>query len=383
MTSEKILIVDDDIDSLKLIGLMLQRHGYEVVAANAGEQAIAKATAEQPNLIILDVMMPDMDGYEVTRRLRAESATQSIPIIMFTAKTLIDDKVTGFEAGADDYLTKPTHPAELASRVRAILARNAGKTQSSSASAGNSVIGVLGVKGGIGTTTIAANMGAAMMQAGAKPIVADFCLGSGSLGLFLGYGQVSNMAMLLSKQATELNERVVESQITSHESGLKLLLASSRPKEALLDYTAETAIELINGLRKLANPTILDLGSSLNATTNRIIREVDHLLVIVEPNRVAVTMAREMFQTFESDNIPREKLNIAVLSRAQSSLQTPWQEIEQALGQEIRAIISAAPDLAFQSIEANTPMVLFRPNSITSSQLVKLAEDFRVRVSGE
>src|SRR5215207_5695946 len=121
--AEKILVVDDDLDSLKLIGLMLQRNGYEVIAANAGNQALARATSDHPDLIILDVMMPDMNGYEVSRRLRKNPNTQNIPIIMFTAKTLIDDKVAGFEAGADDYLTKPTHPAELASRVKAILAR--------------------------------------------------------------------------------------------------------------------------------------------------------------------------------------------------------------------------------------------------------------------
>ncbi|MBC8171064.1 MAG: response regulator, partial [Anaerolineae bacterium] len=110
--SEKILVVDDDIDSLKLIGLMLQRQGYEVIAANTGGQALARVHNDHPDLIILDVMMPDMNGYEVCKRLRTNPDTQSIPIIMFTAKTLIDDKVAGFEAGADDYLTKPTHPAE-------------------------------------------------------------------------------------------------------------------------------------------------------------------------------------------------------------------------------------------------------------------------------
>src|SRR5215468_2718038 len=160
--SDKILIVDDDIDSLKLIGLMLQRHGYEVVAANAGNQAITKASSEHPNLIILDVMMPDMDGYEVCRRLRANPDTKAIPIIMFTAKTLVDDKVAGFEAGADDYLTKPTHPAELASRVKAILLRSAAKRKG----AGDSgmAMGVLGVKGGVGTTMLATNIAAALSK---------------------------------------------------------------------------------------------------------------------------------------------------------------------------------------------------------------------------
>ena len=94
--AEKILVVDDDVDSLKLIGLMLQRQGYEVSSAGTGGQALSRAEAEQPNLIILDVMMPDMNGLDVCKRLRQNPRTARIPIIMFTAKTLIDDKVKGF-----------------------------------------------------------------------------------------------------------------------------------------------------------------------------------------------------------------------------------------------------------------------------------------------
>ena len=384
---EKILIVDDDIDSLKLIGLMLQRHGYEVVAANAGNQAVSKAISEKPSLIILDVMMPDMDGYEVTRRLRADVKTQNIPIIMFTAKSLIEDKVVGFEAGADDYLTKPTHPAELASRVKAILARNTTKASEGGdgdeeASGSKSrVIGVLGVKGGVGTTTIAINLGAALMEAKENPILADFCLGSGSMGLFLGHGQVSGMANLLSKSPNEINRRTIDGQIMTHQTGLRLLLSSTRPKEALLNYTPETALSMLQGLKQMGDPVILDLGSRMSVPISRLTRELDQLLLIVEPNKVALTMAREMFQTFEAENISRSKISVAVMNRAQSNLQTPWQEIEQTLGQEIKAIISAAPDLAFQAAEANMPMVVFRPNSITSSQLMKLAEDIRNRMS--
>ena len=179
---EKILVVDDDIDSLKLIGLMLQRNGYEVIAANAGNQALARAASDHPDLIILDIMMPDMNGYEVSRRLRRNPETQNIPIIMFTAKTLIDDKVAGFEAGADDYLTKPTHPAELASRVKAILMRSTTARPAASASKGTT-IGIIGAKGGVGTTTLALNIAAARLLAGENPIVADFRLGMGSMGL--------------------------------------------------------------------------------------------------------------------------------------------------------------------------------------------------------
>src|SRR3990172_2298462 len=128
--SENILIVDDDLDTLRLVGMMLQRQGYAVSSASSGQQAIELAQKEPPDLILLDIMMPEMDGYEVARRLRANASTQNVPIIMFTAKTQVDDKVMGFEAGADDYLTKPTQPRELIAHMRAVLAR-AGKSKRS------------------------------------------------------------------------------------------------------------------------------------------------------------------------------------------------------------------------------------------------------------
>src|SRR3990172_4148731 len=152
--ADKILIVDDDLDTLKLVGLILQRHGYQIAAANGGMQALNKVAAEHPDIILLDLMMPDLDGYEVTRRIRANALLAHIPIIMFTAKTLLDDKVAGFEAGADDYLTKPTHPAELVAHVKALLARS----QAARAATGGDharMIAFLAGKGGVGTSTIA------------------------------------------------------------------------------------------------------------------------------------------------------------------------------------------------------------------------------------
>jgi pilus assembly protein CpaE len=88
---EKILIIDDDVDTLKLVGLMLQRQGYQIAAASNGKQGLEQAEADIPDLILLDVMMPGMDGYEVARQLRANSETVNIPILMFTAKAQLDD----------------------------------------------------------------------------------------------------------------------------------------------------------------------------------------------------------------------------------------------------------------------------------------------------
>lgn len=117
----KILAVDDEAAILELLELSLKKNGFEVVTAADGREALAKAAGV--DLIVLDVMLPELDGFEVCRRLKLDKATQSIPIIMLTAKLDEIDKVLGLELGADDYMTKPFSPRELVARIKAVLRR--------------------------------------------------------------------------------------------------------------------------------------------------------------------------------------------------------------------------------------------------------------------
>ena len=118
-----VLIADDDEDILSLVAFRLERSGYQVVTATDGEEAFAIAVERQPNLAILDVMMPKLDGYELTKKLREDEATRSIPVVLLTARVQEADVARGFEAGADDYIKKPFSPQELRARVQAILGR--------------------------------------------------------------------------------------------------------------------------------------------------------------------------------------------------------------------------------------------------------------------
>ena len=118
-----ILAADDDPDIRELVAFRLERSGYTVLQAADGEEALALALEHKPDLAVLDVMMPKMDGFEVVRRLRAEEATKRMPIIMLTARAQDSDVEEGFESGADDYLRKPFSPQELRARVQAILGR--------------------------------------------------------------------------------------------------------------------------------------------------------------------------------------------------------------------------------------------------------------------
>ena len=124
MSKEKILVVDDEEDILELVRYNLFKNGYQVTCVSSGELAMQKLKEETPHIILLDLMLPEMDGLDVCRSLRSNPATVNIPIIMITAKGEDADIVTGLELGADDYLTKPFSPRVLLARIRAILRRN-------------------------------------------------------------------------------------------------------------------------------------------------------------------------------------------------------------------------------------------------------------------
>jgi two-component system, OmpR family, phosphate regulon response regulator PhoB len=119
----KILVVDDEEDIVNLITLHLEREGHEVITAGTGPLALASALEQLPDLIVLDLMLPGINGKDVCKALRADSRTRSIPIVMLTAKSQAHDRISGLEQGADDYLTKPFSPRELLLRIQAVLRR--------------------------------------------------------------------------------------------------------------------------------------------------------------------------------------------------------------------------------------------------------------------
>lgn len=125
MAKETILVVEDDKDITEMIEYNLEKEGYVIVSAATGEESIDVAKKLSPDLVILDLMLPGMDGFETCRKLKADERTARIPIIMLTARSREADKVAGLEIGADDYMTKPFSPRELSARIKAVLRRRA------------------------------------------------------------------------------------------------------------------------------------------------------------------------------------------------------------------------------------------------------------------
>ncbi len=123
LSAKKILIVEDEKDILQLVKLYLEKEGYRTVTASTGSEGLAQVRTEKPDLVVLDLMLPEIDGLEICKRLRAAPDTAMLPIIMLTAKAEESDTIIGLELGADDYVTKPFSPKTLVARVKALFRR--------------------------------------------------------------------------------------------------------------------------------------------------------------------------------------------------------------------------------------------------------------------
>ena len=371
--SDRILIIDDDVDTLKLVGLMLERQGYEIIVANNGEQGLSKSASERPDLILLDVMMPDLDGYEVARRLRANPQLAHIPIIMFTAKSMVDDKVKGFEVGIDDYLTKPTHPAELTAHIKAVLARVV-QAQPVLSEKGK-VIGFLGVRGGMGTSTLALNIGIALQQAGQTAIIAEINPGRGSMALELGFENPKGLSNLLSRQAKDIHLRSVEAALESHASGVRLLLSSHLPAEMELQVSLAKMAPIVSNLNSLATVVVLDLGSAPPSRIKPLLDLCDAIVVVLEPIYPSTIFCAAMVEELRKRGISREKLYLAMVTRMRTGVQIPWREIESHMGIELIGTIPPAADMAHQASQSKKPFIVIHAESVVSDQLRTMAEE--------
>ncbi len=376
--AETILVIDDDLDTLRLVGLMLQRQGYQISAATNGQQGLEKAFEEKPSLILLDIMMPDMDGYEVARRLRKNPITVNIPILMFTAKTQLDDKVAGFEVGADDYLTKPTHPSELQSHVKALLARSAKPSEETMIDQDGPrgyVIGVLAARGGMGVSTLASNLAASLYNKfQADVILAELTPGQGSLVLELGVENENELAEILSMAPAEITSDSVSKQLFQHDAGFKVLAASNYPRDFQLSNQLTQYENLIARIAALGRFIVLDLGMGLPPFVQRLLPQIDELVVLVEgvPNTIVHT--RALIDDLTQFGTDKNRITAVLNNRVRSESQIAWTEVQKQLGHSIAATFTPAPELFLQASRLKTPAVLCQPESLTAQQVTKLVE---------
>lgn len=381
--SAKILVIDDHPDTVRLIEMTLRRFGHIVLGANSGQGGLDMAAEENPDLILLDVMMPDMDGYEVCRRLRSQEKLAKIPIMMFTAKSQAEDKLRGFNMGADDYLTKPTRPAELSSRVEAILQRaQTGAPppipEPAPTRPEKRLVAVLGARGGAGATTVAINLAYCLADEQQPIRLVDFDTIQGHIGVYLNQMHRPGLADLL-KLPTEDYATALEQYLLDMGGGLQLL--STRPTfDSPLSALPPAKMGLILDL--LLEPgriVVADFGCPALEYAQLILEKATQLLICLRPERPAMLGARQLIHYFTSQTTRPDTIHALMLDFGTGSL--PKAAVESFLGIPLANIISVYGQEIAQATNNGTPLVQLYPNSPMALSFHHLAHELSKRLT--
>jgi len=368
----KILIVDDDLQVIEMVGMVLHKQGYETVGAQSGAVALEKVASERPSLVLLDINMPAMDGYEVCRRLRSTPGTTEMPVIMFTACDALDDKLAGFGAGADDFITKPVHPIELTHRVQAVLLRSQRRAPESAKRA--RVVGFVGCKGGVGTTTVAVNVAWGLANKG-EVVIADLARGAGSVALELGIRREGGLGRLLLQPGPDLTQHMVETELSELSGGLKVLPGKTEPEGSGEIADEAQMHSLLHHLPTLCDWLVLDLGTGVDDITRDALEVCDHVLVVVDPSPIARTLAVGLLEVLATEvEVARESLSVVVAHRVQAPAQGGSViDITKDLGIPVGGTVPPAPELAMIASSRGVPMIEGHPASAAAQQLRELA----------
>jgi pilus assembly protein CpaE len=352
-----ILVVDDDSSTLRLIGYMLERGGFQVQLAGDGEDGLAKVLRQPPDLVVLDVMMPGLNGYQVCERLRTDPRTAHIPVIILTARSQRIDQQTALEAGADLYLSKPVSPTELLGKVNDLLYRSPHVPPAAAAKilAGR-IISTFSLRGGVGVTSLAVNLAVALAQQyhNAVPLV-DLSLATGHAAIMLNLHPRLTIAHLL---AGRVDSETIEKHLLPHPSGVHLLAAPPVPSPPGA-IPAEAVKRLLDTLKPLYSYVVVDTAPLLDDVTMSVLDTSDTILLVFSPEVLSVQTTLATRQALQAGGVTLEKV-LLVLNQTTPKPALPLKTIENALKQPIEMTIPYEPKQA-QAIAMGQPLLIGDP----------------------
>ena len=370
----RVLVIDDEPLNHQLVAHALVSLQCEMHFAENGKNGISQARSLKPDVIITDVMMPDITGYEVTRILRREPQFAATPILVLTAQSGLQDKLKSFEVGADDHLTKPFEAAELAVRVASLL-RRAEVVKSSRLEAtreGARMIAVHSLRGGIGSSSLAVNLGVGLSALWRKPtILLDLTMTAGQVALMLNMTLKRTWADLAHYGAGELDNDALNSVISSHESGLHFIAAPTFPSEAetLRGETLGNALQLAKAQYEYV---VADLPHDFSDVTLQALDRADMILLLASPDMASIRAVTAALDTYDKLDYPKEKLKF-VLNAIFPQSNLSKDKLEAALGMTAFVTIPYTRDVFVEAINLGQPVVTNNANTPISNLLEDLA----------
>lgn len=352
-TPARILVVDDDPSARDIVRRRLEMQGYEILLAENGWEALERIEKDLPDLVILDMMMPGLDGIGVIKRVRSNPSQVSLPILMLTARDRAVDKQFGLESGADDYLGKPFEFPELMARVQALLRRSRGWTIPGELVRRGHVVTFTGAKGGVGTTTIAVNVAVALARRGTSTIIAELTGWNGGAASRLGVPARRRIDRLPLNRPEILTTAMVENTLLEHNSGLKILAGRVG---AIAEVADEGWTALIEMTRRSADVVVIDTDGAPTALTMAAARVSTQLWVVTEPEPISVERAAAWIDYLDENGVSRRRIGL-IVNTTSPVMVVSEADITRATGIQPTYTLPAMPNACYAAAARGIPIV--------------------------
>ena len=376
MAGERILFVDDEGQIRKLVQAFLQKHGYVVSTATDGYEALREIRKERPHILITDVSMPNLNGLELTRRLRAEASTARLPIIMLSARKQADDILAGYAQGADEYIAKPVELAVLATKIELLLRRSR-EAEGSAAAAGRTgrVCVFLHGKGGVGSTTLAVNGAVALASTMIYRVtMLDLSLEFGNCAMLLDLKPPRTLADLSDVKIADMGDDLFDLFVARHASGVRLVTGADSPELAEL-VTVPAVHHAIERLRATSDYVLVDCAATFTQHTLAAVDAADVIAIVTTPHLASMKAALDIIRVLEKLRIPKERL-LLVLNRTTAS-GVAVEQVARFFGLKPGVVIPFTPPFD-DAADEGKPLVLTAPQNVGSVVMRDLAAQITV-----
>lgn len=370
----RVLLIDDEPIYFKMIVHALKPHGYEVEYARTGLDGLKAVPIYNPDVIITDVRLPDLSGYEVAQRLRRDTRYENIPLIFLTSQADLSNKLKAFEVGADDYLSKPFQPEELVARVGMLVRRGEAlrSVRKREVKDQATVVAVHSLRGGVGNSTMAVNLGMAFYRIWERPtLVIDAVLNAGQVALMLNASPHHTWEDLAEVGIEEVDTGIIESLASKHASGMNYIAAPVFPI-ALDSLTDDVWQSVLTEFSNTFDFIVIDVPHDFSNVAIHMLNHAEHILMMLSPDMASIRAAVCALNIYDKLNYPPERI-LPVLNNLSSQPGIRLQQVEKVLKRPMTYAMPYTPVELNRALNFGDPFVAKNPDLPITAQIEDIA----------
>ncbi len=371
----RVLLIDDEQFYFKLLQKPLKDAEYKLEYAKSGNEGLAKIPSFEPELLIVDLKLPELDGFEILKRLRRDPKFGYIQVIVITSHDELSEKLKAFELGADDYLVKPFQPEELVARL-GILARRGRAIQSAQKEATSvseaTIVTVHSLRGGLGCSSIVVNLGLAFHKLwGKQTLLIDSVLTAGQVALLLDAKPTATWENLVGLEPEDLDDAVVGEIMCTHNSGIRYI-ASPRYPIAADTFTTDELKLLMEEIKSKNDFIVVDTSHDFSDMTIQMLSMSDTILLVLAPEMASLRTTVSAMEIYDRLGISLDKVKIA-LNNNSSNPAIKQAQLEKVLKRPIDFVLPFEAGEVNRALNFGQPFILTNPDLPICLVLEKMA----------